>query len=338
MRFVHVSQDMEAIGRRFSPERALEAVRDRRDRTYDPALADLFAEHGRMWFEQLSRIDPWDAALELEPTPLRTITGSDLDAALLVVADFIDLKSPAMGGHSRRCAELATRSADLLGFDDGDTERLRRAALVHELGTTAIPNSILDKPGALTRAERDRVEAHPLLFEQMARRSPALAELIPVAACHHERTDGSGYHRHLGADALEAGAKVLAAVDIYVGMTTDRADRPAFADDDAVAELRTLVRGGSLDARSVEAVLVAAGATEVDRPAARRLKNPGGLTAREVEVLRLAARGLTTRDIAERLFISPKTADHHIQHVYAKIGVSTRAAAALWAMQNGIIR
>ena len=140
------------------------------------------------------------------------------------------------------------------------------------------------------------------------------------------------------ADDLETSAQVLAVVDIYVGMTTDRADRPAFADDDAVAELRTLVRGGSLDARSVEAVLVAAGATEVDRPAARRLKNPGGLTAREVEVLRLAARGLTTRDIAERLFISPKTADHHIQHVYAKIGVSTRAAAALWAMQNGIIR
>ena len=143
------------------------------------------------------------------------------------VADFIDLKSPAMGGHSRRCAELATRSAELLGFDDGDTELLRRAALVHELNTTAIPNSILDKPAVVTRAERDRVEAHTLLFEQMARRSRALAELIHSAACHHKRIDESGYHRHLGGDALEAGAKIMAAVAIHVGSTTNPADRAA---------------------------------------------------------------------------------------------------------------
>ncbi|HKV66590.1 MAG TPA: helix-turn-helix transcriptional regulator, partial [Gaiellales bacterium] len=81
----------------------------------------------------------------------------------------------------------------------------------------------------------------------------------------------------------------------------------------------------------------AAGHGEPKANAGRRQRNPGGLTRREVEVLRLAARGLTTNDIAGRLVISPKTADHHIQHIYGKIGVSTRAAAALWAMQNAVV-
>jgi HD-GYP domain-containing protein (c-di-GMP phosphodiesterase class II) len=80
-----------------------------------------------------------------------------------------------------RCAQLAADAATRLGFADGAILTLRRAALVHEFGTTAIPNSIWDKPGPLTRAEFDRVELHPMLTEQMLRRSPALAVLNPAA-------------------------------------------------------------------------------------------------------------------------------------------------------------
>ena len=109
MRVVHLSHDMEAIGRLFSPEQAIEAARDRRDRTYDPALADVFVEHGLDWFAQLGEIEPWDAVLALEPEPHAMLSGEQLDDALTVAADFIDLKSPYMGGHSRRCAELAAR-------------------------------------------------------------------------------------------------------------------------------------------------------------------------------------------------------------------------------------
>src|SRR6478735_5316479 len=119
MRVVHLSHDMEAIGRLFSPEQALEAARDRSGRTYDPALADLFAEHGAGWFDRLGETEPWDAVLALEPEPHRVLTGAELDAALTVVADFVDLKSPYMGGHSRRCAELAAEAAGLLGLDPG---------------------------------------------------------------------------------------------------------------------------------------------------------------------------------------------------------------------------
>ena len=337
MRVVHLSHDMEAIGRLFSPDQALQAARDRRDETYDPALADLFAEHGRGWFDRLDETEPWDAVLALEPEPHRMLTGAELDDALTVVADFIDLKSPYMGGHSRRCAQVAADAGQVLGLDDDAALALRRAALVHDFGTTVVPNSIWDKPAPLTRAEFDRVELHPMVTEQMLRRSPALAVLNPIASAHHEKCDGSGYHRRLRADDEGLSACVLAATEVYVGLTTERADRPPYEPAAAAAELRRLDSDGVLEPRASRAVLVAAGHGEPQTSTGKRPNNPGGLTRREVEVLRLAARGLTTNEIAERLYISPKTADHHIQHIYGKIRVSTRAAAALWAMEHAVV-
>ena len=337
MRVVHLSHDMEAHGRLFAAEEALETVRERRGRTYDPELADLFCAHGEGWFERLAAIEPWDAVLAIEPEPHRTLDGEELDEALGVVADFIDLKSPYMLGHSRRCAQIAVDAARLAGLGDEDVTSLRRAALVHEIGTTVVPNSIWDKPGPLTRAELDRVEVHPMLTEQMLRRSPALGCLNAVAATHHERLDGSGYHKGLRTGASGVAAHLLAATDVYVGLTSDRADRPAFIAGDAAGEVRRLVAAGALDPAAADAVLAAAGHGPARASGSRRPRHPGGLTGRQAEVLRLAARGLTTRAIAEALHISPKTADHHIQHVYSKIGVSTRAAAALWATQHAIV-
>ncbi|HEV8451462.1 MAG TPA: HD domain-containing phosphohydrolase [Gaiellales bacterium] len=338
MRIVHVSHDMEAIGRLFSPDRALEAASERRDATYDPALADLFAEHGRGWFGRLDETEPWDAVLALEPEPHRMLAGTELDDALTVVADFIDLKSPYMGGHSRRCAQLAADAGQVLGMDDDAALALRRAALVHDFGTTIVPNSIWDKPAPLTRAEFDRVELHPMVTEQMLRRSPALAVLNPIASAHHEKCDGSGYHKRVRADDEGLSACVLAATEVYVGLTAERADRPPYQPSDAAAELRRLDSDGVLEPRASRAVLVAAGHGEPQTSSGKRQQNPGGLTRREVEVLRLAARGLTTGQIADRLYISPKTADHHIQHIYGKIRVSTRAAAALWAMEHAVVQ
>jgi len=262
-----------------------------------------------MWFAQLAGTDPWDAVLDLEPAPQWTLEGGQLENAVTVVADFIDLKSPYMAGHSRRCAKLCNDAAVVLGFTDDATTTLRRAALVHDLGITAIPNSIWDKPGPLTRAEFDRVEPHPMLTEQMLRRSPALAELNPAAAAHHERADGSGYHRRASAGAIDLSAGILAAADVYAGITADRADRPALSGQSAAAELRRMAADGQLDRRATGAVLAAAGHEEHAAAKDRRPKHPGRLSGREVEVLCLAAKGLITREIAQRLFISPKTAD-----------------------------
>ena len=180
MRVVHLSHDMEAIGRLFSPEHAVEAARDRRDRTYDPgARRPLRRARARAGSTSSAEVEPWDAVLALEPEPHRMLSGEQLDDALTVAADFIDLKSPYMGGHSRRCAELAADAARVLGLADEAVATVRRAALVHDFGTTVVPNSIWDKPGPLTRTEFDRVELHPLLTEQMLRRSPALAAAQP---------------------------------------------------------------------------------------------------------------------------------------------------------------
>ena len=337
MRIVHLTHDMEAISRRRSPFEAIEAARERRDRTYDPELTDLFVAHGREWFERVAGMDPWEAVLDLEPEPRRTLDGAALDAALTVAADFIDLKSPYRSGHSRRCAQLATDAARVYGATEREIAGLRRAAMLHEFGTTAIPNSILDKTGPLTRAEFDRVAVHPMLTERMLGRSAALAAINPVAAAHHEKSDGSGYHKGLRGDGTDRVGRLLAAVEIYVGLTSERADRPAFAPEDAAIEMRALASGGVLDQAAADAVLYVAGHAKAP-VSARRTPGPGGLSQREAEVLRLAAMGLTTREIADRLFISPKTADHHIQHVYTKIDVSTRAAAALWAMQHELVQ
>jgi DNA-binding CsgD family transcriptional regulator len=115
-------------------------------------------------------------------------------------------------------------------------------------------------------------------------------------------------------------------------MTSDRPYRDAHPAGDAAAELRAMSAAGGLDGEVVQRVLAAAGHRRAARPPL-----PAGLTAREAEVLRLLALGLTTQQVADRLVISAKTADHHVQHIYTKIGVSTRGAAALFAIEQGIL-
>jgi HD-GYP domain-containing protein (c-di-GMP phosphodiesterase class II) len=338
MRVVHVSHDMEAIARLVSPAAALAAVADRRDRTYEPALADLFAVHGAGWLERLAKLDPWDAVLDLEPAPGRLLSGEALDEALIVVADFIDLKSPYLAGFSRRCADLVYSAARYAGLDADGALLLRRAAWVHDIGLTGVPNTILDKPAPLTRAENDRFEVHPLLTEQVLRRTPALSVLNPVACAHHEHADGSGFHKGLAGHACHPWTGLLAVANAFVSLTTEHASGAALSPSAAAAELRRRAYAGRYDVRATEAVLEAARQGKARRSQRTPPPSyPAGLTAREAQVLRLAARGLTTGQIAGQLHISAKTADHHIQHVYTKTGVSSRGAAALWAMERGLV-
>lgn len=322
MRVAQLAQELEVLARVEGIDDALELVRARRGKAYEPALVDAVLGAGRRWWSEIEPLDPWDAALAEAPVeaPLRD---GELDQMLLLLADFADLKSPWTSGHSRAVA-------DLVGTVAGPASAA--AALVHDLGRVAIPSSVWDKPGPLTRDERDRVETHPLITEQLLRRVPYLATLAATAVTAHERTDGSGYHKRLGNAHLGAAARLLAAADCYQAMLSDRPHRVALTPDAAAAELRAMSAASLLDGESVEAILAAAGHRRRARP-----PGPAGLTAREVEVLRLLTLGLTTRQIAERLVISTKTADHHIQHVYTKIGVSTRGAAALFAIEQGIL-
>lgn len=134
-----------------------------------------------------------------------------------------------------------------------------------------------------------------------------------------------------GSEIPEA-ARVLAAADAFRTMLEPRPHRPPATVREAVRRLRGEAGAGRLDGTAVQAVLEAAGHAH-----GTRQRHAAGLTAREVEVLGLLARGLTTRQISRQLGISAKTADHHVQHIYAKTGVTTRAAATLFAMQHDLV-
>ncbi len=209
---------------------------------------------------------------------------------------------------------------------------IRRAASVHDIGRIATPVSVWHRSGPLTPDDWEQVRLHAYHSERVLLRAPALASLAPMAGAHHERLDGSGYHRGTPAAGQPAAVRLLAAVDAYHAMTEPRPHREAMPAARAAEALAEESRAGCLDADLVAAVLETAG-----QPAPR-IERPAGLTEREAEVVGLLARGLQTKQIAADLGISPKTADHHIQNAYAKMGVSTRAAAALFAMEHGLVR
>jgi len=251
---------------------------------------------------------------------------------LQAIAEFVDLKSPYMLGHSVAVAELAAAAGRLLDLDDGERRVLRRAGLVHEFGRLGVSNAIWDKPGPLGAAEWERVRLHPYYAERMLQQSDALAPLGRVVVQQRERLDGSGYPRGLPGSGISPLARILGAADAYQAMREQRPHRAALDPEAAAIELRSAVRNGHLDSDAVDAVLTVAG-----HRVRRRQDRPAGLTAREVDVLKLVALGLSNKQIATKLVISPKTAGNHIEHIYTKIGATSRAAAALFAMQNGLL-
>jgi HD-GYP domain-containing protein (c-di-GMP phosphodiesterase class II) len=313
-------------------EAAVAVARERSGTQFDPELVDAFVGVAEELFAELEATEPWSAVTGADEASRYWLAHERLDAALEAVADFVDVKSPWTIGHSRGVAALAAEAAGHYGLSDDDATRLRRAALVHDLGRLGVPNSIWDKPGRLGPAELERARMHVYLTERMLATSPALAPLAAIAGQHHERLDGSGYPRGLtGGDITPAG-RLLAAADSYHARLEPRPHRPAQSRDQAATELRADVRAGRIDADAAAAVLAAAG-----HRGGKRREYPAGLTDREVEVLRLLARGMSNKEIAAELVISPKTVGAHLEHVYAKLGVSNRAMASLFAAKHGLI-
>ena len=251
----------------------------------------------------------------------------------MAIADFVDLKSPYTLGHARAVADARRgRRVRQLGLPAQDGAHAAASRPRPCSGRLGVSNSIWDKPGPLGAGEWERVRIHPYLTERMLCQSPTLAPLGRIAVQYRERLDGSGYPRGLSGGEISPPARILAAADAYQSMRELRPYRPAQSAATAAAELRADVRAGRLDATAVDAVLAAAG----HRPPRRR-EGPAGLTAREVDVLRLLAGGLSSRQIAAELVITPKTARNHTEHIYLKIGTSSRAGASLFAMRHGLL-
>jgi HD-GYP domain-containing protein (c-di-GMP phosphodiesterase class II) len=303
-----------------------------RGRQFDPDLADALVADAELIFAGLDEVGAWSAVIEAEPALAVALPAERVDAVLRAVADFVDLKSPTMLGHARATAGLVAHAARAAGHPPAEVRRVEHAALVLGLGRLGVSNAIWDKPGPLGTGERERVRLHPLVTERMVRQSPGLARAGALAAQARERLDGTGYPRGLDGTTITPLGRLLGAADAYQAMREPRPHRPARTADDAARELCAEVTAGRLDRDAVSAVLAAAG-----HRMTRRRDGPAGLTAREVEVLRLLARGRSNRQIAAVLTISPKTVGNHVEHIYAKIGASTRAMAGLFAVQQGLL-
>lgn len=330
VRVVVPSRDAELWIEEAEAATAEQVLLQRRGRAYDPAVVDALLADGPL--TPLDDEDLWQRVVDAEPLPALRIVEHDLDETLTALADFTDLKSPYTLGHSRGVADLAAAAAETLDHDPEGVVLARRAALTHDLGRVGIPLSIWDNPDPLSRGDLERIRLHPYLTERVLANATTLRPVARVAGGHHERLDGSGYHRSADGDELGACQRVVAAADCYQAMTQPRAHRPARTSDEAAEELRAEADGGRLDRRAVEAVLEAAG-----HDARPTVDPPAGLTERQLEVLRLIAAGRTNKQVAAELVISPKTVGTHVEHIYSRIGVSTRAAAAVFAMEQGLL-
>lgn len=331
-RITQLAEYVEVAHRTGGEPAALALATARSGTQFDPALVRCLCAGSGEILGGLDTTRAWQAVIDAEPALDVVLSGEEVDEGLTAVADFVDLKSPYTLGHSRAVAELAVAAATTAGIPPREVRTLRRAALVHDFGRLGVSNSIWDKRGPLGAGEWERVRMHPYIAERMLEQSAALAPLARIAVQHQERMDGSGYPRGLRGPAIPPVSRILAAADAYQAMREPRPHRDARPAEEAAAELRGEVRRGRLDATATDAVLSAAG-----HRLPRRRDGPAGLTTREVEVLTLAARGLSNRQIADRLSISPKTAGNHIEHIYTKIGASNRATAGLFAVQHGLL-
>ncbi len=314
-------------------ELVVHALSSRAGGVLDPSIVSEFVTDAPSLLEAADTGDPRERILTLEPGPVVEIASADLPDVAAAFGHLADLKTPFTHGHSSGVAHLARAAAQGLGIDRETVGRLHVAALLHDIGRVGVSNAIWEKPGPLTSPEWEQVRMHPYHAERVLATSHGFEPMAEMAGRHHERLDGSGYHRGCRARDLPPATRVLAAADAFQAMTEPRPHRPALEPERAAEELRSAVSAGGLDHDAAEAVIAAAG----QRVQRRRSARPAGLSEREIEVLQQLSTGCSNREIAERLYISRRTAEHHVQHVYTKIGVSTRAAAALFALEHDLI-
>jgi HD-GYP domain-containing protein (c-di-GMP phosphodiesterase class II) len=330
-RVVHAAQVIEALHRHLGRDVTIAELSRRRGRQLAPDVCDAAIAEATVLWGLLEAPSAWALALDAEPPPHRELGDAQLDDVALAFARFVDLKVPHTVGHSPAVAQLAVAAASAAGWPGDELATLRRAALLHDLGSVSVGNQVWELAGPLGTAAWEQVRLHAYHTERILSRGALTAPIAAIAGAHHERLDGSGYHRGARADGLSRAARLLAAADMMIALGEPRPQRPALPPDQRARTLADEVAAGRLCRDAVALVLAAAG-HRAARPAL-----PAGLTEREADVLGLLARGLATKEIAAALGIAPRTVKHHIEHVYEKTGVSSRAAAALFAARHDLV-
>jgi len=339
-RIAHLAIFAEFAQRRGNRDEALQIVLERRGKSFDPTVVDTFeavAADPAFW-ERLEQATVLELVRSLEPAvPYRFIPEARLLDMALFAADFTDLKSRFTLGHGRRVAATAVAAARAMSLPEPAIRSIQLAALLHDLGLVAVPSFVLEKADRQrTPAEQETLRLHPYHAERILARIAALEEVAALVGAHHERIDGRGYYRGLAGPRIPLGARVLAVVDVFDELTHDRPGQPALDPSAALSVMQADV-GSAFDPEVWAAFLSTIPAAQPRMTTAPTPDRPAGLTTREVEVLRLAATGMTRKEIANRLFVSQSTVRSHLEHIYAKIGVSTRAAATLFAVEHNLI-
>jgi HD-GYP domain-containing protein (c-di-GMP phosphodiesterase class II)/DNA-binding CsgD family transcriptional regulator len=332
VRIFHLADVIEVYDRRGGVPGAVREARRRRGRQFDPGMVDVFCASADDILRDVPDVYDASGRIVAEPQLVVPLSNGELDHALTAFADFTDLRCPTRARHSRGVSELAVGAARHMRLTPDETTTLGRAGLVHDIGLHGVPATILMKETVLSASERERLRASSYYTERVLARPPALARIGAVAALAHERVDGTGYHRGLQGSAIPLPGRVLAAACAFAELVAPRMDGPGLRAKEAAARLRAEAMAGRLDPVATDAVLTTAGA-------GTRRPTPGaaGLTAREVEVLLLIARGAATREVARELGISQKTAGTHIERIYAKTGSHSRSTATIFALKNGLL-
>ena len=334
VRMVTLAQNAISVAEAHGNETMARTIANRSGGAYEPALAEFFLARHDELMQGIEQPVDRETILALEPRPHALLDEAACEEAYLAIADMIDMRMPFTFGHSRAVAALADAAGKHMGLPASDIRELRWSGYTHDIGELAIPVSTWMKPGPLTIRETDSAHLHPYHGERaLAALGGEGKRVAALVLRHHERLDGNGYHRNARGPDLSPAARILAAAEDFQTAREARPHRPAMSDAAAAAKLRSAVREGKHCPDAVEAVLACAG-----QPARRaQTERLAGLTPREIEVLRLIAAGHTAKGAARELDIAPKTADNHIQSLYSKIGVTTRAAAALYALERGLV-
>lgn len=328
-RIMHIAQVVEVTARLGGADVARAAVRARAGGQLDPALAALFEAANAAVLDGLSAGAAERLVLGEEPAPQARVgpeRRGDVAATLALVGD---LKSTYTLGHSTGVAERAARCAGPFGLPSGQHEELRLAGLVHDIGRVVVANGVWERRGPLSALDQDAIRGHAWWTERILEPCGLFDGLIDLVGVH-ERLDGSGYHRRVRAIALPPAARLLAVVDVYEALRADRPWRPAMSASRAAEVLGEEARAGRLDPDAVRVVLQDAGGA---RPRLRP-EHPAGLSDREVDLLALVARGRTNKEIAAQLHLAERTVKNHVARIFDRIGVRTRAAAALFAARH----
>lgn len=335
-RILHLAQVLDLTYRLGGPEATCVLAQEKRGSRFDPEGVDAFLQlteqedFWRVFDEQSTQ----EALLARRPaTSAERVQEDQTERMCETLADFVDLKTRETWHHSRLVASIAVEIGETLDLGAEELVRLRRAALVHDIGKVAIPIAILEKGEQRSESEWEIYRLHSYHTQRILERVGVLQELAQAAAAHHEWVNGQGYHRQLYGEQIPFHGRILAVANAYVRLAQKQGEQERNAE--AVRALAPLV-GSQFDQACYEALVAVIEGTGT-KSSSRNMRKTGDLTEREAEVLRLLAQGCNTPQIARALDISRKTVEHHLTHIYAKIGVTCRTAAVVYAVQQGLV-